>query len=103
MSKHKDRPVPRDGRTVWTYWVSRDSICGALSGKAQLWCRKPIRCKHGYRVTWVNADETDPGHIGEYSLDHVRYWFGTMPDTDLELIRAEQYAPETSTPGTPKQ
>lgn len=92
MSK-RALPVPVD-RDVWTYWVSRDSIAGSLSAKCHLWYKKPIRVKHGYRVTWVNADETDPGHLGEHSLRDVEAWFRVVPETDLELIRVETYATE---------
>jgi hypothetical protein len=87
----RDAPVPAD-RPVWTYFVTRDSLAGALSGVCQLWYNKPVRVRHAYRVTWVCADHHDPGHLGECSLKEVQGWFRTQPDTDLELIKAEQYA-----------
>jgi hypothetical protein len=77
-------------RETWTYWISRDSINGELSGKCSLWYAKPIRVKHRYRVTWVGADHRAPAHLGDHPPDHVAAWFGVYPETDLELIRVEQ-------------
>lgn len=88
MSK-REKPETYQARPIWTYWISRDSIQGELSGKCHLWCRKPTRTKHGYRVAWLNTDEHDPGHVGEYDLKDIQAWFRVIPDTDLELIRCE--------------
>lgn len=88
MSYH--RKLPADPRATGTYWVSRDSISGELSGKCSLWFAKPLRVKHRYRVTWVGADARSPAHLGEYSPDDVASWFGVYPETDLELIRIDQ-------------
>ena len=91
MSRHKRHlPFPKAVAT-WTYWVSRDSIQGELAGMCHLWYRKPMRTKIGYRVTWLNADEQDPGHLGEYALEDVARWFGTerVPETDLQLMKIE--------------
>lgn len=81
-------------RTIWIYYVSRDSLSGELSGKCGLWGAKPLRVKHRYRVTWVGADDAAPRFLGEHPIQHVLKWFGTVPDTDRELIKVEQYAPE---------
>lgn len=94
MSYKRNLPVPKD-RTVWRYYVTRDSIGGELSGTCQLWYIKPIRVKHSYRVTWVCADHRDPGHLGEYRRDEVQKWFRVVPGTDLEMLRIETYATET--------
>ena len=87
---NKQHPSERAPRETWVYWVSRDSVDGALSGKCSLWYAKPIRVKHRYRVTWVGADYSAPCHLGDYSPQDIAYWFGTYPETDLELLRVEQ-------------
>ena len=81
-------------RQVWTYWISRNSIGGELSGTCNVWYAKPLRVKHRYRVTWVAADFREPCHVGEYSLQDVAFNFRTVPDTDLELLKVEQWAAE---------
>jgi hypothetical protein len=80
--------------TVWVYWISRDSVDGALSGMCSLWYVKPLRVKHRYRVTWVAANHREPGHLGNFSPKDIAYWFHTYPETDLELLRVEQTATE---------
>lgn len=84
--------LPRAERTTWTYFVSRDSINGEPSGMCTLWYIKPIRSKQRYRVTWVAAGHPESGCLGEYRVDEVRAWFRTIPDTDLELLKVEQFA-----------
>lgn len=91
MSHKRNLPEP-PARVVWTYFVTRDSIGGELSGKCQLWYRKPIRSNHRYRVTWVCADHRDPGHLGECTLQEIQGWFRVVPDSDLQLLKIEQYA-----------
>jgi hypothetical protein len=83
-------------REVWTYFLSRDSLQGELSGKVHLWYRKPMRTKHSYRVSWLCADHRDPGYLGAFGTDEIEMWFGRerIPETDLQLIRIEQYASE---------
>jgi hypothetical protein len=88
------REPPKPDRTVWTYWVSRDSLQGELSGQCHLWWQKPLRVKHGYRVTWVNTDEHNPGLLGAFSPRDIKGWFRTIPETDLELIRIEMHPTE---------
>jgi hypothetical protein len=78
------------GREVWTYYVSRDSVNGVLSETCSLWCVKPTRTRHNGRVTWKGA----PGFLGLCTLEITVAWFGTYPETDLELIRVEQNASE---------
>lgn len=94
MSVPHKQPTTYEGRTIWVYWISRDSVQGELSGKCHLWCRKPTRTKHGYRVVWLNTSEHDPGHVGEYDLKDVAFWFRVLPETDLELIRCEIFPSE---------
>jgi hypothetical protein len=81
-------------RVVWTYWISRNSLQGELSGKCDVWYRKPMRVKHSYRVTWVANDHRDPGHLGEHTLKDCAEWFKTIPETDLELIVTAIYPTE---------
>lgn len=76
-------------RVVWTYWVSRDSLNGELSGKCVLWFHKPIRVRHAQRITWVPVDHRAPGCLGEFVTDEIYGWFKVYPETDLELIRVE--------------
>ena len=78
-----------DERVTWVYWISRDSLGDDLSGVLHLWYRKPTRVKWGKRVTWVASDDTDPGCLGEHSLEHMEAWFRTIPETSLELVRVE--------------
>ncbi len=82
-------------RVVWVYYVSRDSIAGDLSGMCHLWYAKPLRTRIGNRVTWVAADHRDPCHLGEFLPKIFLAWFHVYPETDLELIRVEQYPTKT--------
>ena len=84
--------IPRADRTVWVYFVSRDSINGEPGGMCTLWYIKPLRTKHRYRVTWVAAGHPESGCLGEFRVDEVKAWFRTVPDTDLELLKVEQFA-----------
>jgi hypothetical protein len=78
-------------RPVWTYWVTRDSGYGQLSHLCRLWCRKPTRVRRPHGVTWVDTAPSDPGKIGIYTIAEVSRWFRVYPETDLELIKAEQH------------
>ncbi len=78
-------------RQTWTYWVSRDSLNGDLSGTCSLWYAKPVRAKHKGRVVWIGASDTNPCFIGQYPVDEIAGWFNVYPETDMELIKAEQY------------
>ena len=80
-------------RIVWVYWVSRDSLDGVLSGVCDLWYEQPVRVAHRNRVTWVPAAPT-PSNLGQYVPADITGWFGVYPETDLELIRAEQHPTE---------
>lgn len=91
MNHKRKLPTPRDERITWTYWISRDSLNGELSGKCNLWIAKPQRVKHRYRVTWVSPRVSDHReHLGEFAPETVALWFGVYPETDLELVRVEQ-------------
>lgn len=83
-------------RTVWVYFISRDSINGELSGTCHLWSARPIRVRHRYRVTYVAADVQNPCHIGEYKLQEIAQWFDPkrVPETDLQVFRVEMYPTE---------
>lgn len=71
------------------YWVTRDeNASGQLSSEATLWSNKPERRKANNGVYWVDIDPTQSGRLGDYSLDDVRRWFRTVPDTSLECIVA---------------
>ena len=78
-------------RHVWTYWLSRDSIHGELSGKVHLWRERPTRVRHRYRVTWVDSDHRKSGHLGEFPPSEIAAWFRVYPETDLELIRIDTH------------
>lgn len=79
-------------RQVWVYWVSRDSIDGNLAGACALWYSQPVRCKHRHRVTWVPKDPFNAGLHGFYTIEQIEQWFRVKPDTDLELIKIEQWS-----------
>ncbi len=86
-------------RTVWCYFVSRDSNGGVLSDVCQLWWMKPLRVVHADRVWWVARELDEPGHLGEHPVKDIVHWFRTKPDTDLELIRVEQWSTEERSQG----
>ncbi len=95
MSARRRLPTPPRGeRITWTYFVSRDSVRGELSGVCALWYAKPLRVKTGYRVTWVGGNDRDPCYLGAFPAREIVGWFNTCPDTDMELIRVEQYPTE---------
>ncbi len=91
MSRKRALPTTYDdgeaSRTTWVYFVSRDSVAGALSAKCTVWGQKPLRTKIGPRVTWVS----ERGHLGDFSPQEIIAWpaFRTYPETDMELIRIE--------------
>jgi hypothetical protein len=73
-----------------TFYLTRNSLAGALAGTVDVWSEKPLRVKHMYRVTWVANDFRWPGHVKEMTLEEAQKKFRTLPDTDLELIVDEQ-------------
>lgn len=79
-------------RVVWTYYVSRDTFDGKLADTCNIWWEKPERRTCGNHVTWCPRVFQQPCHFGRYMLDEVRRLYRVAPDTDLELIRIEQYA-----------
>ena len=88
MSKYKHQLPglpPEHERIAWTYFVSRDSLDGALSASCSLWNEKPLRTRAGSRVVWSSVI----GHLGEFRPAEVASWFRTYPETDLELVRIE--------------
>ncbi len=88
MSKYKRAlPAPKqEHETItWEYWVSRDSIDGAVSATCSLWHVKPLRTKAGPRVVWTSVY----GFLGEFRADEIVSWFRVCPDTDLELLHIE--------------
>ena len=75
------------------YWVSRDSheTTGELSEFCHLWCVKPMRRSMGSGCRWTTIDvtpegETLAGFQGVYTLDAVKKWCNTLPETDRELL-----------------
>lgn len=90
----KKLPIPTvdDPKVTWTYFISRDTVAGALSGTCHLWYVKPLRTCTGNRVTWVDADHRAPGFIGEYRLIDIERWFGAerIPESDIMLMKIEQ-------------
>ena len=93
MSRHKKKlPTPPEGsRIVSTYWVTRNSVDGALAAKCDLWNTKPTRVQHRYRVTWVGDDPAMPGHLGEFRPDEIAAWWRVYPETDREIICIETH------------
>lgn len=90
MSKYKhQQPAPKGEHesTDWAYWISRDSLDGALNAKCALWCSRPLRTRIGGRVTWTSVY----GYLGMFRPDEILAWpaFHTYPETDVELIRVE--------------
>ena len=88
MSKYRRAlPEPDTEAPTWTYWLSRDSLDGALSAKCSLWYMKPLRTRIGNRVTWVH----EHGHLGEFRPDEILTWpaFHTYPETNMELLVIE--------------
>lgn len=73
--------------TTWTYWISRDSLDGALNAKCSVWCMRPLRTRVGTRVVWMSAT----GHLGDFRPDEIIAWrgFHTYSETNVELIRVE--------------
>lgn len=90
MSKKKHAPSvaqpPQSERVIWTYWISRDSVAGELSQTCQLWYARPERKREGVHIMWQGTC-----WLGACHPDDAVRWFKTKPDTDLELIKCEQY------------
>jgi hypothetical protein len=86
------------------FFVTRDSVDGVLAEHCELWCVKPLRSKQPTRVTWLPR-AVSIGHMGRRTLAEVKKQFGTVPETDLELIRIEQWfvEPVTATVEPPKK
>ncbi len=82
-------------RKVWTYYVSRDSFNGVLTSLCDVWWIKPLRVKHGARVTWVGADTHEPGHMSRHTVDEIIEIFRVAPDNDRQLVKAERWATAT--------
>lgn len=88
--------------TTYVYFLTRDTNCsGELSPAIDVWYRKPIRHKltfdRGYVWLPSIAAGEDPknvprdlGFYGAYTVERARQNFGTIPDTDLEVIRCIQ-------------
>lgn len=81
-------------RVCWTYYVTRDSRDGVLSNICDLWSGvKPKRERQDGAVLWI-PKTSNACYLGEHAVKDIQRWFGTIPDTDLELIVIEQWAPE---------
>lgn len=90
MAKYRRKiPAPQDDtvRPVWVYYLSRDSLDGALNALCSLWFAKPLRTHVAQRVTWSSTS----GHLGNFRPDEILKWaaFKTYPETDRELIVVE--------------
>ncbi len=85
--------TPEPEIEIVRYFITRDSKLGELLPTCSLWWIKPVRTASGARVTWVSAsNSTDEGagFFGEHSLEEIRRWYGTYPETDREMIVADQ-------------
>ena len=78
-------------RDIVTYFISRDSLDGVVTDECDLWWVRPLRTRVGERVTWVAGAGPETGHLGKCTLVEVTYWFRTYPDSDRQLLKAEQY------------
>ena len=90
MRKYKHKlPTPpgEHETTTWTYFLSRDSLDGALGEKCSLWNLKPLRTRVGSRVVWTGVG----AHLGDFRPDEIIAWpgFHTYPETDRELLVVE--------------
>lgn len=91
-------------KVAWTYYLTRDTnSSGELCPLIGVWYRKPIRRKLSFDkgYAWIPSDPPkdmlppegiafDTGYYGEYTTTHCMRVFGTIPDTDLEVIVCEQ-------------
>lgn len=89
MNHKRKLPEPLTSDIVWTYWITRNSINGEISGECTLWNARPTRVKYGQRVTWVGTNTRDPGCLGDFTPQTIDGWFRTHPDTDRECLRVE--------------
>lgn len=80
-------PRPEHETVTWTYWLSRDSLDGALNTRCSLWSERPLRTRVDERISWTSIS----GHLGDFTPAEVLAWraFKTYPATDRELIRVE--------------
>lgn len=74
-----------------TFYVTRDSLDGALMAKCDVWTGKPVRNVQRTRVTWVQGP--DCTHTAYRTVDQVQREYGAFPETDLELIKVETRRP----------
>lgn len=84
-----------------TYFLTRDTnASGELSLVIDVWWRRPIRHRVTHRSgnVWLPSRSPDArpsdgtadiGYLGAYSVDQVKQWFKTVPDTDMECIRCD--------------
>ncbi len=81
-------------RDVWRYFVTRDSHNGVLSNICDLWSGiRPRRENQDGAVLWV-PKSSNANYLGEHAIKDIVRWFRTVPDTDLECIVIEQWAPD---------
>ncbi len=73
---------------IW--YISRDSHEGVLSERCDVWKTKPIRTHVNNRVVWVCPKEDEDAHEGSHTTAVVTKRAGTYPETDRELIVADQ-------------
>lgn len=81
------RIVPRP-TVVW--YVTRDSdISGVLLDRVEIWrsqpAREPLTSSGGW--CWWHDD----GCAQQVTLEDCRKWCGTVPETDLEMLKIERY------------
>lgn len=88
------------GKDVITYYLSRDSAHGKLDPVINMWWRRPIRTQKAGYVIWVASDGSEAGYFGEYTPEQVVKWFRVAPDTDRELVVAEQWIEKDEAPAT---
>ncbi len=83
-------------RKTNVYYLTRNTNCqGELSPSVEVWYEKPHRMRLNFDkgfVWFVGDINFVQGAYGSYSLETATRIFKTIPDTDIEMIKCEQYA-----------
>lgn len=87
------------GSDTITYYLSRDSAHGKLEPVVNMWWKRPLRLQKAGHVIWVAGNESESGHFGEYEVKQILAWFRVFPETDRELVVAEQFVPKDTPEG----
>ena len=86
-----------------TFWMTRDTVEGALSTTITVWSREPLRfrCEDG-DILWLPRElieidewiafqaadvELDDPNLGSWTVDEALARVRTIPETDRECLR----------------